>query len=298
MLSLDDFLIAVYCLLDDVLHAAGLRRARWAPRGPRARLAATDVLTMEVVGEFLGLDTDKAIWAYFRRHWQAWFPGLGSREAFARQAANLWAVKQVAHHVLAAWLGAFVATDHLIDTAPAPVCRRGRMRRCKRLREHAALGWCDAKKEWYFGLKLHLVVTASGVITALDATPANVDERPVVPELVAGLRGRLLGDLGYLQRALKEALAADGLRLMTPHQKQQRPEFGPRTLGAMKRCRRWIETVFAQLVERFHIARIWARDRWHLTSRLGRKVLAHTVATALARQHGLAPLDFDGLVAV
>lgn len=39
------------------------------------RLSDSEVITMEIVGEVLGHDGDKAIWAYFRRHWAAWFPG-------------------------------------------------------------------------------------------------------------------------------------------------------------------------------------------------------------------------------
>jgi hypothetical protein len=58
-------------------------------------------LTMEIVGEFLGFDTDQDIWKYFRSHWRHWFPALGSRSTFARQAANLWSIKQLVHHQLA-----------------------------------------------------------------------------------------------------------------------------------------------------------------------------------------------------
>jgi len=34
----------------------------------------SEVITMEVVGEFLGIDTDKHIWQYFREHWLMFFP--------------------------------------------------------------------------------------------------------------------------------------------------------------------------------------------------------------------------------
>jgi hypothetical protein len=52
------------------------------------------MITMEVVAEFLGIDTDKGAWEYFRGHWHAWFPNLGSRSNFAKHAANLWNVAQ------------------------------------------------------------------------------------------------------------------------------------------------------------------------------------------------------------
>ena len=61
------------------------------------------------------------------------------------------------------------------------------------------------------------------------------------------------------------------------------------------KTRRLIETVIEQLVERFHLARVKARDLWHLTSRLNRKLLAHTVALWL-NLHSDNPLCFRYLI--
>lgn len=63
------------------------------------------------------------------------------------------------------------------------------------------------------------------------------------------------------------------------------------------RVRRLIETVIGQLAGRFHFERIWARDTRHLTSRINRKLLAHTVCYWLNR-HSPDPLQFDNLVSV
>ena len=85
----EDFIIAVFCCVDDLLQSApellGICRRGFAPR-----LCGSEAVTMEVVvGEFLVMDSDKAVWGHFRRHWQCLFPGLGSRSVFVRQAANL-----------------------------------------------------------------------------------------------------------------------------------------------------------------------------------------------------------------
>lgn len=64
---------------------------------------------------------------------------------------------------------------------------------------------------------------------------------------------------------------------------------------ALIQTRRLIETVLGQLVERFHLGTIRARDLWHLTNRINRKLLAHTVAFWLNRlcDH---PLSFQQLI--
>jgi hypothetical protein len=42
------------------------------------------------------MDTDEAIFRYFRRHYSEWFPALREvhRTTFARQSANLWKIKE------------------------------------------------------------------------------------------------------------------------------------------------------------------------------------------------------------
>jgi hypothetical protein len=89
--DLSTFIVSVFCLVDDRLKGRRIRQ-----RGPIPKLSDSEVLTIEIVGEFLGFDTDKAIHRHFRRHYGEWFPALGEvhRTTFARQAANLWKVKE------------------------------------------------------------------------------------------------------------------------------------------------------------------------------------------------------------
>jgi hypothetical protein len=90
-MDLDALIVTVFCLDDDALTAelAGRRLRR---RGPHPTLCDSEVLTMEAVGEFLGLDQEKAVFSYFRRHYPHFFPALRRvhRTTFTRQAANLW----------------------------------------------------------------------------------------------------------------------------------------------------------------------------------------------------------------
>ncbi len=59
---------------------------------------------------------------------------------------------------------------------------------------------------------------------------------------------------------------------------------------------RLIETVIGQLSERFNMEKVWARDSWHLTNRVIRKIMSHTIAVLINRQLGRKPLQFDCLI--
>ena len=73
---LEDFIISVYCLVDSELKNLTKERPLRA-RGFAPKLSDAEVITMDIVGEFMGKDTDKGIWQYFKAHWQSWFPCLG-----------------------------------------------------------------------------------------------------------------------------------------------------------------------------------------------------------------------------
>jgi len=295
-MPLDEFIIAVFCciesLLQEVQSAYPGRQRGFAPR-----LSDSEVLTMETVGEFLGIDAEKQIWHYFRRHWLPWFPRLGSRSSFVRQAANLWCIKQLLQEKLAGSLGAYGAPVHIIDGFPLPVCRLARAKRCRTFRDVSAKGSCAAKDEYYWGLHGSLIISASGVITGKTATAAPLDEREALFDVLPGIQGLLIGDKGYISKPLhKELLVYHHVDLETPLRRNMLDTRPPDFVTSLVKIRRLVETVIGQLTEQFHIAKVRARDLWHLTSRINRKILAHTMGISLNNLFGREPLQFDGLI--
>ena len=253
------------------------------------------MLTVEIVGEFLGLDTDQGLHAYFRHHFGHLFPALRAvhRTTFARQAANLWGVKQ------ALWRHLAAATRHdpalaLIDSLPVPACRFARAHRCRSFRGFAAFGYDALAHQTYYGLRLHLRVSWPGVITAAALAPANEADRAVAPQLLTGLAGWALGDKGYWSPALRAELAPAGLDLIAP--RRGKGSGTSRWPAWLVQTRRRIETVLSQLTERFHAKRTRARDEWHLMARWLRKLASHTLAVLLCQRAGLAPLAFAQLL--
>lgn len=161
-MDLDTLIVTVFCLVDDILCDV-LAGERLRQRGPQPKLADAEVLTMETVGEFLGLDQDKHLFLYFRRHYDHFFPALRSvhRTTFARQAANLWKVKERVWQQALRQLG-YDPMISLIDSFPVPVCRFARAPRCRRLREVSAYGYDELAQQTFFGVRAHLRVCLAG----------------------------------------------------------------------------------------------------------------------------------------
>ena len=249
---------------------------------------------MEVVGEFLGIDTDQGLFTFFRRHFGDWFPSLQqvNRTTFTRQAANLWVIKEQ----LFVHLSQLVPHDPLIsvvDSFPMPVCRFARANRCRIFAGLAAFGYDEVAKQIYYGLRAHVRICWPGVIVATTLAPANVHDTQAAEELLQGVQGWALGDRNYWKPDWQLALQEQGLSLLAPFKSAKHQKFRYPHWLVEKRYR--IETVFGQLVDRFHAKKVWARDAWHLTSRWWRKLLSHLFAVLFCQQLGLSPLRFSEL---
>jgi hypothetical protein len=294
--DLDSLIIALFCLVDDCLPAS-LEHARLRQRGPRPVLADSEVLTIEIVGEYLGLDCDLAIFNYFGRHYQHFFPHLARvhRTTFVRQAANLWRVKERLWQHLLERTGCD-PTWAMVDSFPVAVCRFARAPRRRTFRAEAGFERDHTIKQTFYGFRLHVRVCWPGVITRFEVCAADVSDLAVLEDLTEQTAGSCLADRNYWSPDIHEQLAGQGVQMLVPFKKASRdPE--PQRSHQISSMRYRIETVFSQLSERFSIKRVWARDMWHLGSRLLRKVLAHTIGIILNRAAGREPLRLAELLA-
>lgn len=286
-MPLDDFIIHIYLFVDD--YFKGLSRLR--QRGPSPRLSDEEVITLEIVGEYLGLGSDKRIYEYFCRHWTSWFPHLGCRTTFVRQSANLWRVKQEIQQFLVQQSQG-EQNIWLFDGFPIPTLHLKRYKRSRTsLTAQGEVGYCASKEEKYFGFKGHIVTTDQGLIVDYTLTPANCDERDVVPEVTQGKQGHLIADKGLIRPQLRHVLADQGLALHTPLRRNMKDARSKAFVTRMMTIRRRIETVISQLTQRLNIQTIRAKDMWHLTSKLARKILCHTFCFFIAKS-----LRFDHII--
>ena len=150
--DLNTFIVAVFCLIDDQLKDRRIRR-----RGPAQALR----LGSAHHGDRRGVSRS--------RHRQGHLPFLpptlrrvvprsvrGSSHHL-RQAANLWAIKQMLWKHLLGRVR-FDAQVSLIDSFPVPVCHFARAYRCRRLAEESAFGYDEMSKQTFYGLRAHLRV--------------------------------------------------------------------------------------------------------------------------------------------
>jgi hypothetical protein len=100
-----------------------------------------------------------------------------------------------------------------VDSTCIKVCHNLRTPRHKKFQGIALRG--KGTMRWFYGFKLHLIVSYRGQIVAAKLTTGNVHDTKPVSELADGLTDKLYGDKGYISKALESDLFYKGVTLIT-----------------------------------------------------------------------------------
>ena len=289
----DIFIIFVYSLVVDIMQIVE-KSHNFRTRGFPPKFTDAEVITLEICGEFFKLHEDTEIYNYFKRHYLHYFPNLPSRTTFVRQSANLWQVKGLCQSLLVKMTGQNLDKVQSIDTLPLPVCTytRGGFRD-KRFQTVADFGHCAAKKMDYYGFKLGLRISRTGMITHFPLLSARVHDVNHLGSLIEGFSGTVPADKGFIDEYQQELwLETQQTQIVTPVRKNMKSSLEEvKLVKKTKYWRKLVETVGSQLVERFQISKIKVKDLWHYQNRILRKIMSHTVAVFLNMQIGNNPLQ-------
>lgn len=293
-MELYDFITTTFVIVDDFVEEYFPAR-KLRHRGFLPKLTDSEVITMEIVGEYLGLNTDKSIHQYFKRHWSHCFPHIPDRTNFVRQSANLWKIKEELFYYLTRHRDKFI---QIIDSMPMEVCKFVRAKRTKLFKGEASYGKWFGRT--FFGFKLHFKITSYGLIRRFILAPAHIHDIHFAEDLThEDRRCWVLADKGYRSKKLfTELWNKRRIFFHTSYRRiDTKPDILPKqTVKRLTGIRRLIETVAGQLEQHFSIKKIWARDMWHLSNRIIRKILAHAFCVVLNLKFNREPLAIKNLV--
>jgi hypothetical protein len=139
-----------------------------------------------------------------------------------------------------------------MDSTPLPVCHYKRIYRHKVFKGFAARS--KGTMGWFFGFKLHLIISEKGDLLKASVTPGNVDDRVPVRQMTAKLLGLLFADKGYIDKTLFHELLQRGLKLVTGIKKNMHNKLLPLREKVLLRKRPIIETVNGVLKNDFQIS--------------------------------------------
>ncbi|MEQ9764908.1 IS982 family transposase [Streptococcus sp. ZJ151] len=168
-------------------------------------------------------------------------------------------------------------TTAIVDSFPLPLCQTFRNHHANIFKGVADIGYNASKHLWFYGFKVHMLITLSGYILNYVVTPASIYDINVVSDLLEGCQQSfILADLGYLSHDLKEALKREGYHLWTPL-RQNMDGANQHNHWQLMAMRRTIETRFSTLCRLFNIEQPLARGLSGLQIRIEQMILAYNL---------------------
>ena len=262
----DALIVAIFTVIDDVMQTVGHQTH------PLAGVSDSEVLTVAACQ--FGNNHERTLGVMHGMHYLS---GRLSRSRFNRRL-----------HALAHWftrvldllceLFAFGTAAFTLDSLPVPVCHRVRATRCTKVRGAAFYGYCAAKEEKFFGWRLHLVCTGTGIPVGFDLLPASLHDLNPVYDLAQCLpTGAILyADKAYNSGDDEAWLDGEwGVRLVPIRKRNMTPNSKPEG-KELRHQRAVIESVNSQLAA-------WGVQRLHARTHMGfvLKFLASLLALVL-----------------
>lgn len=237
-------IVFVYCRYDDLLKA--LQHGE----DPQCRVSDAESLTTALVAALYFGGNFKRTHEFL--HEQGYLPRKLSSSRFVRRVHRCAGLLIPLFHGLAG-LGHELNVEslYIIDSFPLPVCDNIRIRRCRRYQGEAWRGYQSSKKRYFYGLKIHLLVTAQGQPVEFFLTPGADSDAKALKQYALDLpeNATITGDKAYNDYGYEDLLQGVGLHLIPLRKKNSKRPLDPAVTYLMATARKAVETT-GSLIER------------------------------------------------
>ena len=278
--DLDTLATRLYVTIDDLL----LEHPQWAPERPAVgiapKLTDAELLTLAVLQALLGFTSEARFIRHANTHLRPWFPYLPERPGYNKRLRH---AGQLFQHVIAYLTRACPSwTDDvwLVDSTPVECGRSRETVKRSDLAGWATYGYCASHSRWFWGLRLHLITTPSGLPIAYALAGAKTDERDTALDMIAfgdldTAGSTLIADKGYRRASFESELNEAGITLIRPNLKSEKQRPGGRYLKAFRQI---IESVNETLKGQLDLERHGGRTKPGVCARVLQRLLALTAA--------------------
>ena len=241
-------IITIYCLCADFLLVCGHKD------DPQATMSTAEVMTTALVATWFFHGNQELARLFLKEH--GYIRNMLSKSRFNRRLHaipdTLW---QALFYLLASiHKQANTEKDYIIDSCPVAACDNLRIKRCKLYKSEEYRGYCASKRRYFYGLKVHLIVTASGKPVDVVLLPGDIHDMPGFRSLFLDLPegSDLYADKGYTDYVWEDTLEEVAQVELTAARKANSKRQHPGYIGYLCQViRKRVETTFSQINERF-----------------------------------------------
>jgi hypothetical protein len=254
--------------------------------GPAGEITDQELIALAVAQAVTGLVSDRQFLGTIGRLLPGFFPHLPDQSQYNRR------MRRLTPWITTVQLGVaeLITTGNirLVDGTLLGCANYAGCASHSEFAGHAAYGYCAAKSQWYWGMRLLLITDQAGAPVGYDLRPANENEREGVFQLASAHPGTVLfADAGHRGREHHASLQLVGVELIVPdkHKLGQRPE----SERIKARTRLVIESVFSTLKQQMRMEDHLAKTLPGLAQRIIQRLLALTLGMLINALLGRPP---------
>jgi Transposase DDE domain len=163
---MDDKIIAIFCLCDDLL------KAMHHQEDCQCQMNDAEIMTTAFIAALFFRGNHESARALLKQY--GYIPPMVSKSRFSRRLHRIKEICMVFFNLLAqTWKTLNTEAIYMIDSFPIAVCDNIRIRRSKIYSTEDFRGYQASKKRYFYGLKIHLMVTQAGQPVECFLTPGG-----------------------------------------------------------------------------------------------------------------------------
>ena len=274
---------ALYVKIDDMLRDwPDLAPARPAG-GTALTLSDAELLTMAVMAALLGFTSERRWLRYVNAHVAGMFPRVIGQSGWnKRMRKAFWLFIRVIR-MLAMDTSLWSDDVWVVDSTPVQCgCSRETVKRSDAA-GWAEYGYCASHSRYFWGLRLHLVCTLTGLPVLFALAGAKADERETLLGMLEAGRDvaeahpgqTIIGDKNYFGRDFEADLTGRDLVLLRPVRKGEAKRAGQELFRPLRQV---IESVNWTFKGQLDLERHGGRTSEGIIARVLARILALTAA--------------------
>jgi Transposase DDE domain len=220
--DLDALATALYVAIDDALA----EHPEWCPQRPAVgiapKLSDSELLTLAVIQALLGFTSEARFIRHAQMHLHGAFPYLPNRPGYNKRLRRSGHLMQHVTAHLSRACPSYNDDLWLADSTPVECGRSRETAKRSDLVGFATYGYCASHSRFFWGLRLHLLTTASGLPVAFALAPAKQDERDTTLQMIEmnpdlhRVNQTIIADKGYRSAQFETELNNYGITLIRP----------------------------------------------------------------------------------
>jgi hypothetical protein len=242
---MDDKIIAIFCLCDDLLKAMHHQEDRQCQMNDAEIMPTAFIAALFLRGNHESARTLLKQYGYI--------PPMVSKSRFSRRVHRIKELFTVFFNLLAqTWKTLNTDAIYVIDSLPIAVCDNIRIRRSKIYSTEDFRGYQASKKRYFYGLKIHLMVTQDGQPVECFLTPGGFGDVDALKYYAYALPdGSIIyADKAYNDYEIEDLLKEiDHIMLLPIRKKNSKSALPPEVAFVQHYYRKMVETA-GSLIEK------------------------------------------------